>query len=76
MDVFLYYLKESTVYKLYLYLKVSWQNSRTRQIIKCPVLRDSLALRLAIRPYKLLVIVLRFFLFRGLPGIFKILLMK
>lgn len=76
MDVFLYFLKQSTVYKVYVFLKKAWEESHAKQMIKSPVLRDSLALRLAVRPYKLIITALRFFLLRGMPQIFKILLMK
>lgn len=63
-------------WKAFLFLKNAWRESMAKRICASRVLRDSLALRLAIRPYKLLVTVLRFFLLKGLPGIFKILLMK
>ncbi len=76
MDVFLHIFRQSKTMVLFRYFKTAWHNSRARQIVKSEILRDSFALRLMIRPYKLLITILRFLLYRGLPGIFKILLMK
>ena len=76
MDVFLYIWKESVSYQLFCRVRIGWQESRTRSLAKCPVVQESLGLRLLWSPYRIMLFLMRGFIRRGFPLLFKILFLK
>lgn len=76
MDVFLYIWKESVSYQLLCRARIGWKESRARSLIKNPIVQESLGLRLLWSPYRIMLFLMRGFIRRGFPLVFKILFLK